>query len=400
MKNIIIFTVVVLLSVSNISAQDRNFCNADMEAILKQKFGLTGTQTLTPDMTDTVTSLNLAGYGITDIRDIVYFPSLQELDLSFNGLKDIAPLLELSNLRYLNIQDNFLETIDLLALSESFQMTVVLSGNYIRDFYAITHSPQCLFSIIGMNLQNPFPFQVRQLYTDFDLNDMQGLLTCDYWDLHSRDTSQVKHANRQYPVTPDSVYQVKINAANSLVSLIVDEQTADSTYFIPPTTVEVEATANAIVFVPVFPDEEYAVLSVEAFHSEAECSNDSVFVKFTGDSRQDTLKVGCGIPVPNGVDRLKGYTYYFTTDKSTSIEEIDASKIQIYPNPTQDNLTISGLSGNEDIILTDISGRTLYRGKSDGATEMQIPVSDLAKGTYLLRISSKAIIKTFKVMKE
>jgi hypothetical protein len=209
----------------------------------------------------------------------------------------------------LNIQDNFLETIDLLALSESFQMTVVLSGNYIRDFYAITHSPQCLFSIIGMNLQNPFPYQVRQLYTDFNLNDMQGLLTCDYWDLHSRDTSQVKHANRQYPVTSDTVYQVKINAANSLVSLIVDEQTADSTYFIPPTTVEVEATANAIVFVPVFPDEEYAVLSVEAFHFEAECSNDSVFVKFIGDSRLDTLKVGFGIPVPNGVDRLKGYTY-------------------------------------------------------------------------------------------
>jgi hypothetical protein len=73
--------------------------------------------------------------------------------------------------------------------------------------------------------------------------------------------------------------------------------------------------------------------------------------------------------------------------------------IVVYPNPVQDKLHLKGLSGKEDIIISDISGRTLYRGKSDGATEMQIPVDHLASGMYFVRISTTTATKTVKLIK-
>jgi hypothetical protein len=104
-----------------------------------------------------------------------------------------------------------------------------------------------------------------------------------------------------------------------------------------------------------------------------------------------TLKVAFGsLDAYRAADVWKEF---FIMEANVGIKEADntTNTIVLYPNPAQDNLTISGLSGSEDILLTDISGRTLYRGKSDGATEMQIPVSGLAKGMYFVRVNNKTI---------
>jgi hypothetical protein len=74
--------------------------------------------------------------------------------------------------------------------------------------------------------------------------------------------------------------------------------------------------------------------------------------------------------------------------------------IVVYPNPVQDRLTISGLSGKEDITIIDLIGRTLYTGKSDGAREMQIPFSSLTSGMYFVRISTSTKTKTMKIIKQ
>jgi hypothetical protein len=74
--------------------------------------------------------------------------------------------------------------------------------------------------------------------------------------------------------------------------------------------------------------------------------------------------------------------------------------IAIYPNPAQDNLTINGLSGSENILLTDISGRTLYTYTVNGEAEIQIPVSGLARGMYFVRVSTTTKVKTMKIVKE
>jgi hypothetical protein len=106
---------------------------------------------------------------------------------------------------------------------------------------------------------------------------------------------------------------------------------------------------------------------------------------------------------------------YVSGSKGTYLLDIDVSRISndvgienravsddivIYPNPAQDHITISGLSDNADILLTDISGRIIYRCKSDGVREMQIPVSHLAEGMYFVRISTTTATKTMKLIKQ
>jgi hypothetical protein len=87
--------------------------------------------------------------------------------------------------------------------------------------------------------------------------------------------------------------------------------------------------------------------------------------------------------------------------KDVGIENREASDgTVIYPNPAQNSITISGLSGNEDIILTDINGRTLSTYTANGSTDIQLPVNSLSSGMYFVQISSSTATKTVKIVKE
>ena len=72
-----------------------------------------------------------------------------------------------------------------------------------------------------------------------------------------------------------------------------------------------------------------------------------------------------------------------------SIEEINTSSFTIYPNPTQEQFTITGLSGYETIQLVDMTGRVLQTVESQNNTSKSINVSHLANGVYNLMISTE-----------
>ena len=69
-----------------------------------------------------------------------------------------------------------------------------------------------------------------------------------------------------------------------------------------------------------------------------------------------------------------------------SIEELTTSSFTIYPNPAQEQFTITGLSGNETIQLADMTGRVLQTVKSQNNSSESIKVSQLANGVYNLVI--------------
>jgi hypothetical protein len=109
------------------------------------------------------------------------------------------------------------------------------------------------------------------------------------------------------------------------------------------------------------------------------------------------------------VSSSANYQFTLTEDRTlvanftpaTGINVHDATNaIIIYPNPIENTLNIKGLSGKEDILLTDISGRILYLCKSNGVTEMQIPVNHLANGVYFVRISNGIKTKPVKRVKQ
>lgn len=77
-------------------------------------------------------------------------------------------------------------------------------------------------------------------------------------------------------------------------------------------------------------------------------------------------------------------TWKFTTIAATGIQEIDLSSINIYPNPAEDIITVTGLSGNSTVTLYDLSGRILER-YSVTDDQLDIPLH-FASGMYMIKI--------------
>ena len=85
-------------------------------------------------------------------------------------------------------------------------------------------------------------------------------------------------------------------------------------------------------------------------------------------------------------DQEYGFTF-------VGIEEtiLDA-KVNVYPNPADNVLNLSFVSNNNSeivISLTDITGKILYNEPANisaGSNNMQIDVSGLSKGMYILKL--------------
>ena len=70
-------------------------------------------------------------------------------------------------------------------------------------------------------------------------------------------------------------------------------------------------------------------------------------------------------------------------DNTLSLEDEKAGEeIAMYPNPTTDNITISGLSGDYELRIFDMSGRMVTSVQN----QHQVDVSDLESGLYLVDV--------------
>jgi hypothetical protein len=76
------------------------------------------------------------------------------------------------------------------------------------------------------------------------------------------------------------------------------------------------------------------------------------------------------------------------------------TKLSVYPNPANDIVTIAaGDALVNNVSIVDINGRTVKSVKFDGLANTQVNVSDLAKGVYVMTISSDKGTTTQKLMK-
>jgi hypothetical protein len=72
------------------------------------------------------------------------------------------------------------------------------------------------------------------------------------------------------------------------------------------------------------------------------------------------------------------------TDSITlSFESLNSTEILLYPNPVQDMLTIDGADQIQELTITDLSGKLIYRESQLGNS---IPLEFLASGMYVVMI--------------
>lgn len=77
----------------------------------------------------------------------------------------------------------------------------------------------------------------------------------------------------------------------------------------------------------------------------------------------------------------------------TSDQEIEQNKIEIYPNPVSDNLSIICQGGKlTRFILTDLIGRTVHKGKLK-EDENWIQVGHLQNGYYNILLGDEKVFK-------
>ena len=72
------------------------------------------------------------------------------------------------------------------------------------------------------------------------------------------------------------------------------------------------------------------------------------------------------------------------------IDDVNANySVSLFPNPADElvNLRVEGLSGRLDITVIDMSGRVVLSSVSEGDANVQLNVSNLAQGTYFVRVS-------------
>ncbi len=86
-------------------------------------------------------------------------------------------------------------------------------------------------------------------------------------------------------------------------------------------------------------------------------------------------------------------------NSSTAVKDLNASKLTVYPNPTQDFFQVSDTPGLRYIELFNIVGSKMK--SFDAIPQKQYYVGDMTDGIYLVRLvtSSGKIIKTIRLSK-
>ena len=127
-------------------------------------------------------------------------------------------------------------------------------------------------------------------------------------------------------------------------------------------------------------------------------SADQNVMYFSGKTSNPTFTLGnITLANPNG----KSLTYIAKRDKTLSIEEHSGKGFTVYPNPSQDQLYISGLDAAEAMHFTvfDLTGKRIKSIEPANTDTTAIDVKDLDLGTYVLKIENGTTQKNIKFIK-
>ncbi|HLF52808.1 T9SS type A sorting domain-containing protein, partial [Flavobacterium sp.] len=91
----------------------------------------------------------------------------------------------------------------------------------------------------------------------------------------------------------------------------------------------------------------------------------------------------------------------FTVTQTLKTDEFLSSKFSVYPNPVKDVISITNsenITINE-IQLTDLNGRVVKQKTFNQVSDIQVNISDLASGIYMMNINSDQGSATKKIIK-
>jgi hypothetical protein len=92
-----------------------------------------------------------------------------------------------------------------------------------------------------------------------------------------------------------------------------------------------------------------------------------------------------------------------TVTGTVGINEFNSNSIAtVYPNPATNNLSISlnkSVSGNVEVSIVDLAGRTVSQQSFNASEKLELNISGLAKGTYMVRVLTENAQSVQRVVK-
>lgn len=102
---------------------------------------------------------------------------------------------------------------------------------------------------------------------------------------------------------------------------------------------------------------------------------------------------------PN-TQQIVGDITWLKAEPTSSLDDVDLSAFELYPNPASNEVTLSAGDINANYLIVDITGKEVLKGKID-AKDTMLDISDLKQGVYLVKFSaSNKYIGTKKLIKK
>lgn len=361
MKKIVSIAIIFVMTLTA-QAQKVTFFSQEFEAGVRDHIGLGTSEDVLQTQMDTITSLDLSGLSITDIRDAVYLTAVTSLDLSYNKITDLSPLLTLESLSYLYLNNNLLESINILAFVQTDNLEVDVANNYISDFSYFHLSTRCEFTIFGMNMQlekNAPYFEINHFYAQ--VNDAGQLMVsyqgytnmppAVYLEIGSSQASALLDGDTHLTDVPGHP------AGTTKVTLTNGNQ-SETTYVVPPADFSV-ASGETTTMETGLPDN-YKLTSAYASVGTVEIVGNKL--KYT--APETAVEDVVSFSYYQG-STIKGFSRFFLNranlpgdvngDREVSMADVMMVMSYILgENPLNINTTAADMNGDGKVTITDV----------------------------------------------
>jgi len=275
-------------------------------------------------------------------------------------------------------------------LTESISLTFHrLNTESNSDVLCVYAGPDASFPLIGCysgnSLPNDITHQGNSLFLTFqtnqNVNDLGFFIEyssvpmkfCENMIVLSSSSGTIEDGSGSYPYQPGSLCRWMI-APDNAGAIVFDFQELDT-----------EPDNDIIVLLDnsTFPSTEIIRFSGNQIPETYVYEGSQVILMFKTDDYQ----------------QHSGWKVNYST-WAVSVDENIAQNITVFPNPFNDYLSLTGISANTQILLTDLSGRVIYETLvSQEVPVYRIPLFYIADGLYLLQMRNGEDTKIHKVLK-
>lgn len=137
-----------------------------------------------------------------------------------------------------------------------------------------------------------------------------------------------------------------------------------------------------------------------ASYAWLDCNTNLPLASATTQSIVLTQSTNAYVQVEKGFCSAKSACVNFVPGTNVGINEAAESiNLELYPNPTSSNVTVSANENISNVTITDMLGKVVFEQQEVGKT-VSISTVNFSKGFYLVRVESNGAIATKKLIKE